>query len=92
MHYSRTQVDLRRVCTIHRDHADASSESDCSHDQKQPRRDGYGPHGSSDALTGRRQALDGDSCCHDSQRAKVHHPDDQEECHQTETALAALET
>ena len=71
--------------------ADASSEAGCSRDQEQPRPDGDGPGGSGDALTGRCETLDRDSCRHDCHRAKVHDPDDQEDRHQTETALAAVE-
>src|SRR5512132_3875528 len=68
--------------------ADASSEPGCSRDQKQPCPDDDGPDGSGDALTGRCETLDGDGCRHDSHRAKVHDPDDQEDRHQTETAVA----
>src|SRR5712671_1499067 len=71
--------------------ADASSEPGCSRDQKQPCPDDDGPDGSRDALTGRRETLDGDGCRSDSHRAKVHDPDDQQDRHQTETALAAVE-
>src|SRR5205823_8740743 len=60
-------------------------------DQKQPCPDGAGPGGSRDALAGRCETLDGDGCRHDSHRAKVHDPDDQEDRHQTGTAAAAVE-
>jgi hypothetical protein len=49
-----------------------------------------GPGGSGDALTGRCETLDGDGCRRDSHRAKVRDPDDQEDRHQTETAVAAM--
>ena len=71
--------------------ANASSEPGCSRDQKQPCPDDDGPGGSRDALTGRCETFDGDGCRHDSHRAKVHDPDDQEDRHQTGTALAAVE-
>jgi len=51
-----------------------------------------GPDGSRDALTGRCETFDGDGCRHDSHRAKVHDPDDQEDRHQTGTAVAAVES
>ena len=70
----------------------ASPEPDCSRDQNQPCPDDDGPGGSRDALTGRCETLDGDGCRHDSHRAKVHDPDDQEDRHQTDTAVAAVET
>ena len=60
-------------------------------DQKQPCADGDGPGGSGGALTGRCETLDGDGWRHDSHRAKVHDPDDQEDHHQTGTAVAAVE-
>src|SRR5216117_2576985 len=69
----------------------ASSEPGCSRDQKQPCPDDDGPDGSRDALTGRCETFDGDGCRHDSHRAKVHDPDDQEDRDQTGTALAAVE-
>src|SRR5882724_3012740 len=68
-----------------------SSEPGCSRDQKQPCPDDDGPDGSSDALTSRCETFDGDGRRHDSHRAKVHDPDDQEDRHQTGTALAAME-
>src|SRR5712692_11585115 len=71
--------------------ADASSEPGCSPDQNQPCPDHDGPGGSRDALTGRCETLDGDGGRHDSHRAKVHDPDDQEDRHQTDTAVAAVE-
>jgi len=71
--------------------ADASSEPGCSRDHKQPRPDDDGPDGSRDALTGRCETFDGDGCAHHSHRAKVHDADDQEDRHQTGTALAAVE-
>jgi hypothetical protein len=71
--------------------ADASSEPGCSRDQKQPCPDDDGPDGSRDTLTGRCETLDGDGCRHDSHRAKVHDPDDQEDRRQTDTAVATVE-
>jgi hypothetical protein len=58
----------------------------CSRDQKQPYPDENGPGGSRDALTGWCKTLDGDGCRHDSHRAKVHDPDNQEDRDQTGTA------
>ena len=49
------------------------------------------PDGSRDALTGRCETFDGDGGRHDSHRAKVHDPDDQEDRHQTGAAAAAVE-
>ena len=70
----------------------ASSEPGCSRDQKQPCPDDDGPDGSRDALTGRGETFDGDGCRHDSHRAKVPAPDDQEDRHQTGTTVAAVES
>src|SRR5438876_9443717 len=50
------------------------------------------PGCSRDALTGRCETFDGDGCRHDSHRAKVHDPDDQEDRHQTGTAVAAAKS
>src|SRR2546423_14163439 len=69
----------------------ASSEPGCSHDQKQPCAEGGGPGGSRDALTGRGKTFDGDRGRDDGHRENVHDPDDQEDGHQTDTALAAVE-
>src|SRR6266536_3303072 len=71
--------------------ADASSEPGCSRDQKQPCPDDDGPDGSRDALTSRCETFDGDGCRHDSHRAQVHDPDDQQDRHQTGTTVAAVE-
>src|SRR5713101_4379689 len=71
--------------------ADASSEPGCSRDQKQPCPDDDGPGDARDARTGRGETFDGDGCRHDSHRAKVHDPDDQEDRHQTGTAVGAVE-
>ena len=79
----------RAVGEVH--DADASSEPGCSRDQKQPCPHDDGPGGSRDALTGRCETFDGDGCRHDSHRAKVHDADDQEDRHQTDTAVAAVE-
>src|SRR5215216_1876726 len=68
-----------------------SPEPGCSRDQEQACPDGDGPRGSGDALTGRCETLDGDGCRQHSHHAKVHDPDDQEDRHQTETAVAAVE-
>src|SRR5688572_915315 len=54
--------------------------------------DDDGSDGSRDALTGRCQTFDGDGCRHDSHRAKVHEPDDEEDRHETDTAVGAVET
>ena len=67
------------------------AESGSSRDQKQPCPDDDGPGDSRDALTGRCETFDGDGCRHDSHRAKVHDPDDQEDRHQTGAAAAAVE-
>ena len=69
---------------------DASSEPGCLRDQKQPGPGDDGPGGLRDALTGRCETFDGDGCRYDSHRAKVHDPDDQEDCHQTNAAAAAV--
>jgi hypothetical protein len=76
---------------VHVHDADASSEPGCSRDQKQPCPDADGPDGARDALTGRRKTFDGDGCPHDSHRAKVHDPDDQEDRNQNGAAVAAVE-
>src|SRR5437879_9597741 len=69
----------------------ASSEPGRSHDQKQPCAEGGGPGGSRDALSGRGKTFDGDGGRDDGHRENVHDPDDQEDGHQTDTALAAVE-
>src|SRR5216117_1345970 len=69
----------------------ASSEPGCSRDQKQPCPDDDGSDGSRDALTGRCETFDGDGCRHDSHRAQVHDPDDEEDRCQAGTAVAAVE-
>ena len=51
-----------------------------------------GSDGSCDALTSRGEMFDGDGCRHDSHRAKIHDPEDQENRHQTATTVAAVET
>jgi len=70
---------------------DASSEPSCSRDQEQPCPDGDGPGGSRDALTGWCETFDGDGCRHDSHRAQVRDPDDEEDRRQAGTAVAAVE-
>jgi hypothetical protein len=72
--------------------ADSSSEPGCARDQKKPCSDDDGPDGSRDALTSQCETFDGDGCRHDSHRAKVHDPDDQEDRQQTGTAAAAVES
>ena len=57
---------------------DASSESGCSPDQKQPCPYDEGPM-ARDALTGRCETFDGDGCHYDSHHARVHDPDDEED-------------
>src|SRR2546429_3869274 len=69
----------------------ASSEPGCSRDQKQPCAEGDGPGGSRDALTGRGKTFDGDGGRDDGHRENVHDPHHQEDGHQTDTALAAVE-
>src|SRR3712207_1259263 len=70
---------------------DASSEPGCSRDQEQPCPDDDGSDGSRDALTGQCETFDGDRCRHNSHRAQVHDPDDEEDGHQAGTAVAAVE-
>ena len=70
---------------------DASSEPSCSRDQEQPCPDGDGPGGSRDALTGWCETFDGDGCRHDSHRAQVRDPDDEEDRRQPGAAVAAVE-
>jgi hypothetical protein len=67
------------------------SNHNCSHDQKQPCPDRNGPYGPPDALTGRRETFHRNGYCHDSHRAKVHDPNDQEDRHQTHTAAATVQ-
>jgi hypothetical protein len=69
----------------------ASSEPGCSRYQEQPCPEDDASDGLRDALTGRCETLDGDGCRHDSHRAQVHDPDDEEDHHQTGTAVAAVE-
>jgi hypothetical protein len=68
-----------------------SSKARGSRDQKQPCPDDNGPDGARDVLTGRCETFGRDGCRHDRHRAKVHDPDDQENCYQTGTAVAAVE-
>ena len=82
---------LARWASFRRTVRDASSEPDCPRDQEQPCRDDDGSDGSGGALAGWRETLDGDGCRHDSHRAQVYGPDDEEDRHQTETAAAAVE-
>ena len=57
------------------------SEPGGSRDQKEPCTDGDSPDGLRESFTGRRETFDGDRCRHGSHRAKIHDPDDQEDCH-----------
>src|SRR5262245_14585467 len=59
--------------------------------RKKPCLDDDGPDGARDALTGRCETFDGDGCHHESYRAEIPDPDDHEERHPTETAVAAVE-
>src|SRR3989475_12825282 len=68
-----------------------SPEPGCSRDQKQPCAQRDGPGDSRDPLTGRGKTFDGDGGRDDSHRENVHDPDDQEDGHQTDAALAAVE-
>jgi hypothetical protein len=54
--------------------------------------DDDGPDASRDALTGRCETFDVDGCRHDSHRAQVHDRDDQQDRHQTGTAVAAVKS
>src|SRR6266576_1124372 len=54
-------------------------------------RRGRRPQCSRDALTGRGKTFDGDGGSDDGHRENIHDPDDQEDGHQTDTALAAVE-
>jgi len=56
------------------------SEPGGSRDQKEPCPDGDNPDGLRESFTGRRETFDGDRCRHGSHRAKIHDPDDQEDC------------
>src|SRR6266403_3095649 len=82
---------LARWVKFRRTMRDASSEPGCSRDQEQPGPDDDGADGSRDALTGRCETFDGDGCRHDSHRAQVHDPDDEEDRGQAGTAVAAVE-
>jgi len=70
---------------------DASSEPGYARDQEQPRPDDDDSDGPCDALTGRCETFDGDSCRHDSHRVQVHDPDNEEDRRQAGTAAAAVE-
>src|SRR2546425_8501223 len=71
----------------------ASSEAGGSRDQKTPGPEGDGPCGSRDALTGggRCETFDGDRGRHDAHRAQVHDPETQENRHQTDIAIGAVD-
>src|SRR5437667_3275904 len=68
-----------------------SSEPRCSRDQNQPCPDDDSPGGSRDALTGGCETFDGDGDRDSSHRAQVHDPDDQQDRHQTDNALPAVD-
>jgi hypothetical protein len=68
----------------------ASPEPNGSHDQQQSRPYDDGADRSRNALTCRCKTFDGDGCRHDSHRAKVHDPDDKEDCRQTGTTVVAV--
>jgi hypothetical protein len=85
------QARLARWAKSRRAMRDVSTEPGCSRDQEQPCPDDDGSDGSRDALTGRCETFDGDGCRHDSHRAQVHDPDDEEDRRQAATAVAAVE-
>jgi hypothetical protein len=89
--WASLRSQARTVGEVQVHDADASSEPGCSRDQKQSCPDSDGPDGSRDALTGWCETFDGDGCRHDRHRAKVRDPNDQEDRHQTGTAVAAVE-
>jgi hypothetical protein len=76
---TRMVPGLARWAKFRRTMPDASSEAGCSRDQKQPYPGGNGSDGSRDALTGRCETFDSDGCRHDSHRAQVHDPDDEDD-------------
>ncbi len=69
----------------------ALSEPGCAHDQNQPCPDRDGPGDSCNTLTGRCETFDRDSRPHDGHRPKLHDADDEENRHQTRTALTTVE-
>ena len=79
-------------CTVGEVQAHRSPEPGCSRDQEQSCPDDEGSDGSRDALTSRCETFASDGCRHDSHRAQVHDPDDEEDRHQTGTAAAAVKT
>jgi hypothetical protein len=90
--FRRTTLSLPRVPAKDRcQRVDASSEPRCSGDQEQPCPDDDGSHGSRDALTGRRETFEGNGCRHDSHRARVHDPNDEEDRRQGGRVAAAAE-
>ena len=78
-HRSKDRLKRFTLSAITSSSRDPSSEPGCSRDQEQPRPDDDGSDGSRDALTGRCETFDGDGCRHDSHRAQVHDPDDEED-------------
>ncbi len=91
LEWAKPTAQARTVGEVQVHDADASPEPGYSRDQKQPCPDDDDPDGSRDAVTRRSETFDGDGCRHDSHRANVHDPDDQEDRHQTGTAVAAVE-
>jgi hypothetical protein len=64
-----------------------SSEPGCSSDEKQSCSDE-----SRDAFIGGRKTFGGDGCRHDSHRAQIHDPENQEDCRQAAAAMDAVKT
>src|SRR5438132_80635 len=62
-----------------------------SRNQKQPYPDEDGSDSPREAFTSRREALDGDGCCHESHRAQIHHTDGKQHCCEAGTAVAAVQ-
>jgi len=73
-------------------HANSSSEPDCSHNQQQACPDHDGSDRSRGALTCRRKTFDGEGYRHDGHHAQVHDADDEEYRHQTGAAITAMDT
>ena len=60
-------------------------------EQEQPCHYSNGPGSNSYALAGRRETFDRDRYRDDSHRAEVHHPDDEQDRHLSETTAAAMQ-
>jgi hypothetical protein len=60
-------------------------------DQNQTCADDDDPDGSRNALTGRCKAFYGDGHCYERHHAKVHDPEDKQDCHQAGRAVAAAQ-